>query len=191
MKMRSVAILLAVSVCTGCSALSPADEAVERISYCVAEERMDSLADLLPSLRISVANANEVIALASTKTPSILGASLAVAKRPREAAHIFVNMLADGDSSVLHDAGTIARQAIDCYKALDLRDECDTFVVSVDEAALRLPVPVQAGILVGCTDPARLGRYLCRLDDTTMIEAVRMAYGTDSIRLKQFNNALK
>ncbi|MDE6305419.1 MAG: hypothetical protein K2L90_02395 [Muribaculaceae bacterium] len=191
MKMRSVSILMAVYACTGCAALSPADDAVERISCCVAENRLDSLTDLLPSLRISVADGNAVIAHAAEKSPSILGAALVITKSPREAAAIFVNMLA-GDDTVLHkNASLIARQAISCYNALGLTDECDTFVMSVDENALRLPLEIQAKLLTECTEPDRLGRHICRYGDNDMIDAIRSAYGSDSLGLNRFNNALK
>lgn len=189
--MRSAAILLTSVICTGCAAISPADEAVARISYCVTGECLDSLSEIRPSLRLTVSDGNRVIALAADKAPEIFGAALTVAKPPREAAAIFVNMLADGDSAMCANAATIARQAIACYKAMNLCNECDTFVAAVDEQTLRLPIELQAKILTASTPPDRLGRFMSRNNDETVTEAVREAYGTDSLKLNQFNNAFK
>jgi len=141
-------------------------------------------------MRMAVADGNHVIERAADISPEVLGASLAVAKPPRESAMIFVNMLA-ADSSRRSDAATIARQAIGCYIALNRHDECDSFIAAVDEEALRLPVGTQAAILAGSVDPERLGRSLKQYCDSSLINAVRSAYGADRQRLNQFNNALK
>lgn len=189
-KLKCVEIVMALTACTGCAAKSPADESVERISAYVASGQLDSLAVLLPGMRMAVADGNHVIERAADISPEVLGASLAVAKPPRESAMIFVNMLAT-DSSRRSDAATIARQAIGCYIALNRHDECDSFIAAVDEEALRLPIGTQAAILAGSVDPERLGRSLKQYCDSSLINAVRSAYGADRQRLNQFNNALK
>ena len=190
-KLKCVEIIMALAACTGCAALSPADEAVERISACVATQQLDSLDALVPGLRLAVTDGSHVIERAANISPEVFGAALAVAKPPRESAMIFVNMLAAADSSRRSDAAKIARQAISCYMALNRNDECDSFIAAVDEEALRLPVGTQAAILAGSVDPRRLGLSLKQHRDTSLINAVRSAYGADTQRLNQFNNALK
>lgn len=173
--------------------MTASDEAVERISACVAAECLDSLTELVPELRLAVADGNKVIERAAETSPEVLGAALAVTKPPRESAMIFVNMLADPYSTIRADAAVIARQAIRCYIALERADECDTFVKTVDEEALRLPPATQAAILTVSLDPAQLGQSLrnqTATTDSTLINAIRKAYGSDLQSLSQFNNAL-